>query len=49
MSVFVYPDEEDALYQLCDPAESSDDVLEESYSHASHKQASQVTQNVCYY
>uniref|UniRef100_A0AAX7TLL8 PEHE domain-containing protein n=1 Tax=Astatotilapia calliptera TaxID=8154 RepID=A0AAX7TLL8_ASTCA len=34
-------DEEDALYQLCDPAESSDDVLEESYSHASHKQASQ--------
>ncbi|XP_030614124.1 KAT8 regulatory NSL complex subunit 1-like protein isoform X1 [Archocentrus centrarchus] len=31
-------EEEDVLYQLCDPEESSDDVLEESYTHASHKQ-----------
>ncbi|XP_028249292.1 KAT8 regulatory NSL complex subunit 1-like protein isoform X2 [Parambassis ranga] len=34
-------DEEDVLYQLCDPEESSDDVLEETYTCVSRKQASQ--------
>ncbi|XP_023125926.2 KAT8 regulatory NSL complex subunit 1-like protein isoform X2 [Amphiprion ocellaris] len=40
-------DEEDVLYQFCHREESSDDVLEESYTHASCKQASEVkhTQN----
>lgn len=35
-------DEEDVLYQLCDPEESSDDVLEETCTRVSRKQASQV-------
>ncbi|XP_067459400.1 KAT8 regulatory NSL complex subunit 1-like protein isoform X1 [Thunnus thynnus] len=34
-------DEADVLYQLCDPDESSDEVLEESYIQVSRKQASQ--------
>ncbi|XP_060910181.1 KAT8 regulatory NSL complex subunit 1-like protein isoform X1 [Labrus mixtus] len=34
-------DEEDVLYQLCDPEDSSDDIQEESYSQVSHKQISQ--------
>ncbi len=39
----LYPDEEDVLYQLSDPGDSSDEVLEESYTQVSRKQASQVT------
>lgn len=38
----LYLDEGDVLYQLCDPEESSDEVLEESYTQVSRKQASQV-------
>ncbi|XP_045909937.1 KAT8 regulatory NSL complex subunit 1-like protein isoform X3 [Micropterus dolomieu] len=34
-------DEEDVVYQLCDPEDSSDEVLEESCTQVSHKQASQ--------
>nr|XP_046260913.1 KAT8 regulatory NSL complex subunit 1-like protein isoform X2 [Scatophagus argus] len=34
-------DEEDALYQLCDTEDSSDEVLEQSYTHGTRKQASQ--------
>ncbi|XP_070771370.1 KAT8 regulatory NSL complex subunit 1-like protein [Enoplosus armatus] len=34
-------DEEDVLYQLHDPEDSSDEVLEESYAHVSRKQVSQ--------
>ncbi|XP_044073599.1 KAT8 regulatory NSL complex subunit 1-like protein isoform X2 [Siniperca chuatsi] len=34
-------DKEDVLYQLCDPEDSSDGVLEESYTQVSRKQASQ--------
>uniref|UniRef100_A0A3Q1G1M3 KAT8 regulatory NSL complex subunit 1-like protein n=1 Tax=Acanthochromis polyacanthus TaxID=80966 RepID=A0A3Q1G1M3_9TELE len=34
-------DEEDVPYQFCHQEESSDDILEDSYTHASHKQASE--------
>ncbi|CAK6970298.1 KAT8 regulatory NSL complex subunit 1-like protein [Scomber scombrus] len=34
-------DEADVLYHLCDPEESSDEILEESYTQVSRKQASQ--------
>ncbi|KAE8299450.1 KAT8 regulatory NSL complex subunit 1-like protein MSL1v2 [Larimichthys crocea] len=34
-------DEEDVLYQLCDTEDSSDEVLEESYTQVTRKQASQ--------
>ncbi|KAM4558841.1 KAT8 regulatory NSL complex subunit 1-like protein [Odontesthes bonariensis] len=34
-------DEEDVLYRLCNQGESSDDVLEDSYTQVTHKQASQ--------
>uniref|UniRef100_UPI0037E8585B KAT8 regulatory NSL complex subunit 1-like protein n=1 Tax=Semicossyphus pulcher TaxID=241346 RepID=UPI0037E8585B len=34
-------DEEDVLYQLCDPEDSSDEVMEDSYIQVSHKQATQ--------
>lgn len=38
----LYPGEEDVLYQLCDTENSSDEVLEESYSQVTRKQTSQV-------
>lgn len=47
--VFVYLDEEDVLYRLCELEESSDDVLEESYTQVSRKQASQVTNTSFYF
>lgn len=43
----LYPDEEDVLYQLCDTEDSSDEVLEESYTQVTRKQASQVTHTTC--
>lgn len=39
-----YQGEEDVLYQLCDTEDSSDEVLEQSYTKVTSKQASQVTQ-----
>lgn len=45
MVCVLYPDEEDVLYQLGDP-DSSDEVLEESYTQVSRKPASQVT-HIC--
>lgn len=40
----LYPGEEDVLYQLCDTEDSSDEVLEQSDTKVTCKQASQVTQ-----